>query len=495
MTLSSTDLRQILDEIAPALQGGWIQKIEQPSAWTLIFHVRVPGHTHRLLFTCHPQTARLHLTERHFPNPPHPLPFCRSLRAHLLGGKITTIVQIPDDRIVEIVCTTRHGTRTLVCELTGKHSNMLILNEDRKVLNSLSHRRSSIGQSYTPPPKPQRRNESTARVPICLSGEGNFPISSALDQHYAQREEDLAKQQAQESRLRALREAIKKERRRLDAWRDDLHRATKYRDYARYGELIKANLSTIKKGADHVTVIDYFDERLPSMTIPLNPAKSPQDNMADYFAKYRKYLAAEQALQPKIEQAERNLTRYQEELSAIQQGTWTPPDSADSNATPIGSVSSSRLPQPEKKRHGPFRRFVSFDGLPIFVGRNAQENEQLTFGLAQGHDLWLHARGAPGSHVLVRLKKGVDVPPETLHDAAVLALLYSDLKKSGQGDVIYTKRKWVRKARGRTPGSVLVEQEHTLHIHLDQKRLERLKRSALAGEAADDQLTRSPNDK
>jgi predicted ribosome quality control (RQC) complex YloA/Tae2 family protein len=330
---------------------------------------------------------------------------------------------------------------------------------------------------------PQRRSESIVREPLCFSGEGDFPISSALDRYYAQLEENLATQQAQEARLRVLREAIKKERRRLDAWREDLHRAAKYRDYARYGELIKANLSAIEKGADHVTAIDYFDERLPSMTIPLNPAKSPQDNMADYFAKYRKYLAAEQALRPRIEQAERNLTRYQDELSAIQRGTWTPPASPDSEAHPTVPLAFSRLPQPEKRRRGPFRRFVSFDGLPIFVGRNAQENEQLTFGLAHGHDLWLHARGAPGSHVLVRLKKGADVPPETLRDAAVLALLYSDLKKSGQGEVIYTKRKWVRKAKSRPPGSVLVEQEHTLHTRLDQERLERLKNSALADEA------------
>lgn len=488
MALSSAVLRQVIEEIAPALQGGWVQKIEQPSECTLLFQVRVPGRTHRLLINCEPKTARLHLTEGRFPNPPSPPPFCRSLRAHLLGAKIDAIAQVPDDRIVKLVCASRHGRRTIVCELTGKHSDVLILDEDGKILNRLLYRHGLIGQPYTPPPKPQRCSESTVREPLSFSDKEDFPVSSALDRYYAQLEEDLAKQQAQEARLRVLREAIKKERRRLDAWRDDLHRAAKYSDCARYGELIKANLSTIEKGADHVTVIDYFDERLPSMTIPLNPAKSPQDNMADYFAKHRKYLAAEQALRPRIEQAERNLTRYQEELLAIQQGIWTPPSSVGPEARLVVSLARTRLPEPAKKRRGPFRRFVSSDGLLIFVGRNAQENEQLTFGLAQGHDLWLHARGVPGSHVLVRLKKGADVPPETLRDAAVLALLYSDLKKSAQGEVIYTRRKWVRKAKGRATGSVLVEQEHTLHVRLDQRRVERLKNRSLVEGAAEGPL-------
>ncbi|MFN3681029.1 MAG: NFACT family protein, partial [Nitrospira sp.] len=441
----------------------------------------------RLLINCEPKTVRLHLTGSRFPNPPFPPPFCQSLRAHLLGAKIEAITQVPNDRIVTFTCASRHGRRTIVCELTGKHSDVLILNEEGHILNRLFHRRGLIGQPYTPPPKPQHGSPPTATDPICLSNEGDFPISSALDRYYAQVEEARSRQQAQEARLRVLKEAIKKERRRLDAWRDDLYRATKYRDYARYGELIKANLSTIKKGADHVTVIDYFDERLPSLTIPLNPTKSPSANMADYFAKYRKYLAAEQALRPRIEQAERNLTQYQEELAAIQQGTWPHPSSIQPGTHPASPLSLTHRPQPEKKRRRAFRRFISFDGLSIFVGRNAQENEQLTFSLAQGHDLWLHARGVRGSHVLVRLKKDADVPPETLCDAAMLALLYSDLKKSGQGEVIYTKRKWIRKATGRPPGSVHIEREQVLYVRLDQRRVERLRHHALVDEAAEDQ--------
>jgi predicted ribosome quality control (RQC) complex YloA/Tae2 family protein len=95
--------------------------------------------------------------------------------------------------------------------------------------------------------------------------------------------------------------------------------------------------------------------------------------------------------------------------------------------------------------------------------------------LAKSDDLWLHARGTPGSHVVVRLEKGKEAPPETLKDAAMVALLYSDLKKSGKGDIVYTRRKWVKKAKGQAPGAVVITQERTIHVSLDKHRLTQLK--------------------
>jgi predicted ribosome quality control (RQC) complex YloA/Tae2 family protein len=235
--------------------------------------------------------------------------------------------------------------------------------------------------------------------------------------------------------------------------------------------LIKANLSAITKGADHMEMTDYFDDRLPTITIPLDPIKSAQGNMDDYFRKHRKYLAAERELKPRIERAEHGLEKLRQELTHIEQGSWIPP------AVPPARLNTAARKElrATDQRRGPFRRFTSTDGLPIFVGRNARENDELTFGLAKSDDLWLHARGTPGSHVVVRLDKGTVPPPETLRDAAMLALLYSDLKKSGKGEVIYARRKWVKKAKGQAPGAVFVTQEKSLHISLDKTRLDALK--------------------
>jgi predicted ribosome quality control (RQC) complex YloA/Tae2 family protein len=476
MALNRAELARVLAEITPLLHGGWIQKIQQPTADTLIFDVRMPGRTHRLLVSARPETSRLHLTSHHLPNPPTPPAFCQFLRAHFQGAKIDAMHQVPNDRIVEIAFTGKDGRQTLVCELTGKKANVLVLNAERRVLRDLARQRDRIGQPYAAPPHQEQISRETRPVRFTGSSGTEAPISAEIDTYYRDKESSLTFDHVKEARRQALTRTIKKEQRRVAAWQEDLAKATTYRGYARYGELIKANLNAIEKGAERITVVDYFDETLPDVTIPLDSAKSPQGNMDDYFRKHRKYLTADKELTPRIAQAERELRRLREELLAIEHGTWSPP--AATPAAPRATVQTAALkrrPSGDAQRHGPFRRFVSTDGLPIFVGRNAQENDELTFGLAKSDDLWLHARGTPGSHVVVRLGKGAEPPVETLRDAATLALLYSDLKKSGKGEVVYTRRKWVKKAKGQAPGAVTITQEKSLYVNLDKARLDALK--------------------
>lgn len=470
MRFTRTDLALVLAEITPLLQGGWIQKIHQPQPRTIILEVRVPGQTHRLLISCNPDSARLHLSTGSHPNPPTPPPFCQFLRAHVQGARLDGIHQVKNDRIVELQLTSHDGPCTITCELTGVTANILVLNAERQVLRDLTHQCPNIGHVYAPPPQGDTTQKS---APSLFTGRvgGLHPISEAIDAYYREQESRQTIERIKEERLRVLKKMLKKEQRLIEAWRSDLAKAATYQTYARYGELIKANLGTITKGSDHIEVTDYFDDRLPSITIPLDPMKSPQGNMDAYFRKHRKYLAAERELKPRIERAELGLHRLRHECQEIEQGTWTPPAAPP----PRSSLAIRTKPRAADQPRGPFRRFTSTDGLPIFVGRNARENDALTFGLAKSDDLWLHARGTPGSHVVVRLEKGTDPPQETLRDAATLALLYSDLKKSGKGEVIYTRRKWVKKAKGQAPGAVIVIQEKSLHVHLDKARLSALK--------------------
>ena len=475
MALTAIDIELVLAEIVPVLVSGWIQKIYQPSDRTLVFEIRVPGDTHRLLISCEPETARLHLSRRGLPNPPTLPPFCQFLRAHLQGARIDGIQQLSDDRIVTLHLTAKNGPRTVVCELTGKTANVLVLDENQLVLRDLNRQQAKIGQPYQAPVRSGRGIVGRASRFSTASGSSDYPLSAAIETYYHEQAAVLVQERARELRRRALKNTIKKQQRRIEVWREDMAKAAKYRDHARYGELIKANLGSIGKGMDRVTLVDYYDESFPAVTIPLDPVKSPRGNMDDYFRKHRKYLAAERELKPRIAQEERDLDKLRQELTAIEQGTWNQP-----SVSPSVMKTASKLAAPQRKwsgeqRRGPFRRFTSTDGLPIFVGRNARENDELTFGLAKSDDLWLHTRGTPGSHVVVRLEKGTEPPLETLRDAATLALLYSDLKKSGKGEVIYTRRKWVKKAKGQAPGAVIVTREHSLHVHLDKARLAALK--------------------
>ncbi len=475
MALTATEIAKVTGELAPALAGGWIQKIYQPMDRTIVLEIRAPGRTHRLLISCNHEAARLHFTTEAFQNPPTPPPFCQFLRAHLQGARIDQVEQIQGDRIVQLALTAKEGPCRLIAELTGKTSNLLVLDEAGRIRRDLNGMKERVGQLYVPPTHQQRERGAADHARFSRDiPESPFPLSVAIDAHYHRAEAASVVETVKNARAGILKKSIKKLCRRIEAWHEDLAKAEKYKTYARYGELIKANLGTIRKGQTDVAVVDYFDEELPNLTIPLDQAKTPQGNMDDYFRKHRKHLAAERELHPRIEEGQKELETLQRELTAIEQGTWQPPDNPPlMRARTLSRTGAGKGRQ--EQRQGPFRRFTSSDGLAMYVGRNARENDELTFGVAKSDDLWLHARGTPGSHVVVRLEKGADVPPETLRDAATLALLYSDLKKSGKGDIIYTRRKWVKKAKGQAPGAVIVTQEKSLHVSLERKRLDALK--------------------
>ena len=131
MALIASEIGKVTDELAPALAEGWIQKIYQPTDRTLVLEIRAPGRTHRLLISCHPETTRLHFTTAAFQNPPAPPPFCQFLRAHLQGARIDQVDQVQGDRIVQFALTAKEGPCRLVAQLTGKTSNLLVLDERR----------------------------------------------------------------------------------------------------------------------------------------------------------------------------------------------------------------------------------------------------------------------------------------------------------------------------------------------------------------------------
>jgi predicted ribosome quality control (RQC) complex YloA/Tae2 family protein len=118
--------------------------------------------------------------------------------------------------------------------------------------------------------------------------------------------------------------------------------------------------------------------------------------------------------------------------------------------------------------------FHSSDGLRILVGKSGAGNDHLTWRLARSHDLWLHAQGIPGSHVLVRLEKGKQPPPRTLREAAQLAAYYSRARGQVKVPVEYALRKYLRKPKAAAPGAVLVTQEKTILVRPDPDLVRRL---------------------
>ena len=128
---------------------------------------------------------------------------------------------------------------------------------------------------------------------------------------------------------------------------------------------------------------------------------------------------------------------------------------------PRAAASQSRARTPQD---GP-NRLRDQDGNAIYIGHSGRQNDLVTFDLAGPDDTWLHARGVPGSHVIVRWRiPGMDEDPETIEAAAALAAYYSAARNASTVEVDVTKRKFVRKIKGAGPGMVTYRQERTIAV-------------------------------
>ena len=129
------------------------------------------------------------------------------------------------------------------------------------------------------------------------------------------------------------------------------------------------------------------------------------------------------------------------------------------------------------KRAGPGLSIPCGD-YEILVGKKDVDNDRITFGVARGNDWWLHPLHVAGPHVLIR-PGGPEPPPrEVVIDAGQLALYFSRLRRSGKGDVMLTQKKYIRRAKGSKPGSVVCQRYSTVYVEIDEERVqEMLKRS------------------
>ena len=480
--LSLDDVNAVLTEMAPACVGGFIQKIQQPTPDTIILFLRRPGRSLSILLSAHSQYGRVHILSQKVSSTQTPPSFCQYLRAHLSGAKIHRLAQTPQDRIVWFELKKSEHVFFLVVALIGRSANIFVLDDKTTVLRSLKASRQLVGQPFTLVPCPWTTEiPQESFSPIQDTDEMRFPVSERIESSQSLSERNAWIEDQRHQQIVHLRKHVKKLQRRITKLTQDFEKVGAYREYGRYGELLKNHVSALGRGQKHITVVDYFDEKLPELTLPLNPEKDGPENLKDYFAKHGKFAGAQKNLVPRLEETKNELGKLQNELQELESGKV--PDSIQSRRLISGSAQSVPPPQ-DPPRSGlkrqtaiPYRQFYSKDGQAIMVGKTAKDNDAVTFKVSKPDDLWLHARGTPGSHVVVKLEKKQQVPPETLKDAATLALFYSDLRKSGKGEVIYTLRKNVRKPKDAKPGAVTVTQEKSLWVFVDQARLDRLKES------------------
>ena len=499
--LSLKELRRASKIIDTEFRGHRVERWVQPDAQTLAFSVygrdaeEDEGRKRFLRLSCARQLSRISETGRLPKAPDRPPAFSSYLRAHLSRAVIQGARLLDDDRQLAIRMTAREGEFELLLCLMGNRSNMYILGSKGEVVSTLrslpdTRPELKMGDRYLSP---------ASKKPA--PGEDRFQDASsasflkAIETHYAplggEREQsDLAQRLGQ-----VLKREVKNARRRFEKIEAELAEADFAGEYARQGELLKSVLGQITPGQTEIKVCDY--ETGDEVTIPLDPKKNAKGNLEATFKRYQKLLRRLAKAGGQVDEARDWLTFVEAQIARIaglagEDGDNLPALEKIAAYPQINRMLQKRaaaqagpsIPQDEKSklparlRDVPPklipRRYLSADGLEIWVGRSDEGNDHLSTRLARGKDLFFHVDGAPGSHVILRTDGRDDPPSESLLDACELAVRYSKQKNAGSAQVHIVPIKNVSKPKGAKAGLVHVSGGKSVLLRREEARLTRL---------------------
>ncbi len=249
--------------------------------------------------------------------------------------------------------------------------------------------------------------------------------------------------------------------------RKTLEQASKASTWQKLGQLLLTNMHLAKKGDSYLEVVDYYQPEQPRLTIELNPRLTPSENSQQYFKKYSKAKRSQSIVKGQLYKTIQERNYIEETMFHIEQAESISVLSEIKRELIESGYISPKANKNQGKQLKPatqtkFERYLSSDNIEILLGRNNRQNDYVTFKMAQGNHIWMHAQQIPGSHVIIRADN--QVPEQTLVEGATLAAFHSKAKSSPKVVVDYTQRKNVRKPRGAKPGFVLYDQFNSLVV-------------------------------
>lgn len=566
MSMDGLSLYSAMNELNKRLAGGKIDKIQQTDKEELLLMVRSLGQTYRLLINASAADNRVQLTELKKQAPSEAPMFCMLLRKRIAGGKIVRFEQERLDRVLKISIETYNdlgdlSVFALYCELMGKHSNIILVNEKGVIVDAIKHvglGMSSVrfvmpGLEYSAPPAQDKQDPSKASaddfsMAMCMVGmsiakalsnaffglspavaaqlvarytnktectqlseaereelaerlaafyadmaqgkekasavlnalgetEAVYPfaiagggiklydsIGEALDSLYINSDRrEWAKRHGASAR-KVLQNNIERCEKKLALYADALNSGEQMEKCRLYGELLTANLHSLKSGTDTAAVDNYYADPVEHIAIPLDRQLTPGENAQRYYKKYQKLKAARDMAIVQREQTLSELNYLEGQLDNLTKCT------AENELSELieelkdqGYIKRDKGGKKKMKLAASKpMHFVSSTGADIYVGKNNRQNDELTLRFASPNDIWMHTKNIPGSHVIVKGASEQDTA--TMTEAALLAAYYSRARGSENVAVDYTPRKYVKKPAGAKPGMVIYTTNKTAYV-------------------------------
>lgn len=580
MAFDGITIANIVKELNDTLAGGRIYKIAQPENDELLLTVKTAdGGQRRLLISASASLPLIYLTDNNKPSPMTAPGFCMLLRKHLQNGRITEITQPGLERIVHIhvehldemgdLC-----RKMLVVEIMGKHSNIIFVNDQNMIIDSIKHISGMVssvrevlpGRDYFIPTTQEKDNPLAASFEsfkqlltgksmpvykaiyssytglspvisheICIRADIDGDVSTAvfsespegetmlsrlyqafsdvmtqvqensfapaivyengsprefasipllsykeadsqsfasvsalLEQYYAEKNQISRIRQKSVDLRKIVQTALERNIKKYDLQLRQMQDTEKKDKYRIYGELLNTYGYNVAPGAKSMEALNYYTNEM--ITIPLDPQLSPSENAKKYFDKYGKLKRTYEALstltlEVKAEidhlesiQTALDIALLEEDLTQIKE-----------ELIESGYIRRKGCSKKVKITSKPFH-YISSDGFHIYVGKNNYQNDELTFKFASGGDWWFHAKGIPGSHVILKTE-GKELPDRAYEEAARLAAYYSKARGQEKVEIDYLERKNVKKPNGSKPGFVVYYTNYSMMIDADISRL------------------------
>ena len=581
----------VVHELNTKLAGGGISRIVQSEKDELVLTVKSRRQTYRVLMSASASLPLLYLIPVNKQAPLTAPNFCMLLRKHLQGGQILRIYQPSLERVVIFEVSHRDElgdliTRNLIIELMGKYSNIILTDNNNRILDSIKRVPASMssvrevlpGRDYFIPGADEKKNpleadDSTFRdlitssphdvvkalymsytglspivseefayeagilprkkaaelsedeasslfrvfhrhmdavrmglfEPQIVFADGipkdfaTFPLniyagspekiffegedlgsvssfasesgfssvgfespSDMLISYYGERDAQARIRQKSADLRHVVTTALERTNKKFALQEKQLLQSEKKDKYRIYGEMLNTYGYEAQEGAKSLEVINYYTNE--PLTVPLDPTLTASANAQKYFERYNKLKRTADALKDQIGETNADREQLESCLAAI--------DMAESESdlteirrelTDFGFVQKKAAATKGKAREAKQkpRVFISSDGFTMYVGRNNYQNEEVTFKIGNGGDMWFHAKGMPGSHVILK-SGGRELTDRAYEEAGALAAWYSSGRKADKVEVDYTERRNLRKTPGGKPGFVIYHTNYSL---------------------------------
>jgi predicted ribosome quality control (RQC) complex YloA/Tae2 family protein len=426
-----------------------IERADQPEPGLLSLSFRADRRNEVLIVVALPGTLGLGVVDER-PRGAKASPALSQLRRHIEGARIEAAEM--SRRAIRLLLTRAEQTRFLIAAPSKPYGAWWLCETDGSVVVRSPGAPSTV-------PEEEEHLESRSLEELRAAG------ASVLDAHRSTRRAQLE---------RLLEKHIKRVSSKRDAIVGDLERARTAQELHEKASLILAHTAEIPANAGYFETTTWGENPRP-IRIELDPRKSPNELAQDLFKKSKRLKRGLDVAPDRLDAAEVELGRL---VRLRDEARDRSTDQLAVELEGLGvSITAPREEARKRRQAGgrlPYREFAAADASALLVGRGAADNDRLTLRVARPHDLWLHARGVTGAHVVVRLAKGKSCSPATLIDAATLAAHFSDFRGEPIVDVLYTPRRFVHKRKGSPVGSVTLGNEKVIAVRVEPERLLRL---------------------